>query len=314
MITFRQFRSFQRVESRKALRTWALSEDRRPAVRMQRVAVRAWSTSSKRAAWRPWAAAAQGWARRALAVHGLRERKRAEALRRAWAAWRFERLRGLRARLEGSVDERRALGKRQLLKRWHGTLTARGDAFEAALLQSTILALATNLSVPALQAVTLLESDALAAGEPTAIPSPKPSPQPTVTPAPSFPPSPVPSPPPTAGEFEGRSLGNSPPGHESSRGLCTSASAHAEPILAATRAGLRSKGTRPPLSVALSRLTAERDGVAAELGKRGEKGESVWAAACWAERWTPQEVAGREDAGVRGAACSEWLSQAEREP
>lgn len=127
---------FRRVSSRSALRTWALSEDLRPARRMLRVGLRMWSQRAARAAWATWAGETAAWASRALKVHSQLAARRAAGLRSGWIAWRLERLRGMRARLEFSLDDHKTQGKRQLLRRWRDNLAASRDLHDSTLIKS----------------------------------------------------------------------------------------------------------------------------------------------------------------------------------
>ena len=127
---------FAAVAKRAAMRTWALADDPRPVRRMQLVAQRAWRRKAYGHAWGVWVGLTEAWVSRALKVHGYRQAKRREALRSGWIAWRLERLRGLRGQLETTLDDHKAQGKRQLLRRWHGTVAARSVAYEAAMIKT----------------------------------------------------------------------------------------------------------------------------------------------------------------------------------
>ena len=127
---------FRRTSMTRALRVWALSEDTRPVARKMRASVRVWSQRAKRTAFTEWGAevgAGLGAARRVASHHA---RKRGEALRDAWIAWRFERLRGLRAHLDTIIDDHKTNGTRQLLRRWRAMTIAREEAYEATVLKS----------------------------------------------------------------------------------------------------------------------------------------------------------------------------------
>ena len=100
------------------------------------VGLRMWSQRAARAAWATWAGETAAWA---LSRTQSAQPARSQAGSGAplWLdCMRLERLRGMRARLEFSLDDHKTQGKRQLLRRWRENLAASRDLHDATLIKS----------------------------------------------------------------------------------------------------------------------------------------------------------------------------------
>ena len=125
---------FARRATRKALRTWAFGEDRRPMMRRLRAAVRHWKHRVIIRAMATWCTIAFGAVVRENKVDARVRTMRLEALRSAMVAWRLELLRGARTRLKDAFDNRLKGNTRGALYSWRETLQEERNDFEIALL------------------------------------------------------------------------------------------------------------------------------------------------------------------------------------
>ena len=129
---------FARRAARKALRTWALGEDRRPMIRKLRAAANHWGQRARAEAWTVWSEhRASGSSLHQRVARQLRL-WRSDKLRVAWLAWRLERMRGVRDRLRETMQSRLQSRTKIALVRWSETLHQERTDLEAALLLTRI--------------------------------------------------------------------------------------------------------------------------------------------------------------------------------